>query len=523
MKKTMTFTFNKSNAYDDMFLAVSQEVARGRGIDILKALLKSDYFKKSKLDYDNLIDEQQKLQQAYQTFIKILSKRSSSKGEELKLLDEAPTILDGLIKVLDKSNNLENSSLSLSTLLNEKIEEWNNNPQSKKRGDIITDSNAMTALNTFGDKYQKFKNNFLKHQETVNATNEAIRGDKEYYQIFFRDVTGGRGTERQDRLIQIARTDFERFEKQNPDLFEMSLKVQKNKKTIEGKFNEYNLKRDLDPSKVYQALINTIGNNGKKIESIDLLDRIYAVANIDGKQQAISTRNIAKVLMSKDLTESAPELYNAQQGGMGPGRRLEMLFDPQIRNSIAQGFARGTIRHENQLLEFFKTGKGGFNDVDLISLKHQIQTENLYGGAGGDVIYRQGENIIGGQLKAKTGSGSPWNGAKVNAIFQNEAFFFDFATRIQTYFDNSNNNKPIEKQAQEIAEKLGWTAINRHDDTTEDEVINAAQSLLSSEEELPQSFMDHISATVINEAEDWFLSEFSSSGDDGGYELYTDF
>ena len=523
----MGFTFEFSGrgqqAYVDMFSSFIQEIARGRGIEIFSEFMKTDFYQKEKKDFDNLRDGQKKVQDAYQDFLETLY--DDIPKSEIKLLDRDSTILYDLIEVIDKSKSEEeDSSLDLSTLFNDRRKD--------KEASLLTDKQAE-KLNDFGNEYRQFKNTFLSHQDKVNSVNASLRGDKELYQIYFKEVSDTQGGQKTDKLIELSREDFESFEVSHPELFGLSL-IDKRKKTnkdgtketikLEGTASSYTPKIGIEPQDVYSALITT-QKNGKTIQTRDIMDDIYTVVNIDGKEKALSVRNVASVLFSEKLDNdpTVSHLYGKKQ--LGIGDRLEMLFNPTIQKGISEGLISGTIKDKQSLTEFFKTGRYGTEEsatVDLMKIKEDIKSENLYGGAGGDLIFkREGNNtVFGVQQKAKAGK-TPWNGLSVNALVKNEEFFFDLGKNIANLTGNKTKDN-IPAQAEAIVKHLGLNSLDGN--TTREKATDAMRKMLEGSIKVPDKVFKNFQDLVAQDVADWFLQPMPKNNEGNDmYEWIQDF
>lgn len=267
------------------------------------------------------------------------------------------------------------------------------------------------SMINFMERYWDLKQSFFSASSKFNERTEQIRGDKQYYGIFLEAAKNSQGEllnkNQTDRFMILSRQQFEQFEKENPDLFDIQISERFMKRSggmsrSEGTVRSFGLKSGISSQEIYQKMIATFGENGVS----DILDQVYATTNNGDK---LKYRNIFEQL--RGSTDESLQKFNAS-------RRLEMLFDSDFRNQIIAGSS------VKDAISFINTSKYG---------------ENIFGAATGDVNLQTQNGVIALQLKYKNDQFLPWN----NQGFQGMIDGINTFVNIGEKFLNGNEGRQL--------------------------------------------------------------------------------
>ena len=307
----------------------------------------------------------------------------------------------------------------------------------------------INAISQFIFKYQSLKDRILDTQELLGQTAEKIRGDKMSYGILLENANSQLKGKDAAKLLKLSREQFEQFERLNPDLFELAISrrhAEKGKEVSsqdnsqwegkEGTVSRLQLRKGISSSIVYERMKMIFGENFA--DGNDILDQIYAV---NSRNEAIKTRDVYNILFSNSLSK------NENFKNIGSGRKLEMLFDPEFRNTILD------------YMENNQTINGNFSKQNLVTQlinfdtsKYKNNAENIYGHATGDVnfITKNGPEAI--QLKFKNDF-QPWNGAGIQGAL-------DAINIIRTLYETMSNPNNIQngQLSNAFMDQLGITS-----------------------------------------------------------------
>lgn len=320
--------------------------------------------------------------------------------KELEQGDIVSRISDLISAISTKQHNLEENEFGID------IREFFNTFFPNLNTNLYQNDDQISAISQFIFKYQSLKDKILETQEILGKTTEKIRGDKLYYGILLERADPSQKGKDASKLLKLSREQFEKFERENTDLFEIALSRRKTKQGqedsewfgSEGQASKLQLRRGIKSSTIYERMKQTFGegfDQGK-----DILDQIYAV---NSRNEAVKTKDVYKILFSDSLKNSD----NFQ--GVSQGRKLEMLFDPKFQSVISDYIENNTINNLN----------GNFNRQNLVSKlkefdtsKYKNNAENIYAHATGDINFFINNQNEAWQLKYKN-EFQPWNGSGI--------------------------------------------------------------------------------------------------------------
>lgn len=387
----------------DMNTAIGRAVYQGNGEAIVNKF-NGKYKKKLEEYLKELINNRKELEDLFEDMRINMEKFALTAvgfAENFRSEDIISRIYD-VINYIDR-DNLDYKKINLAELLQ----------QTKVDSTFYNSKLKLESIQKFIDKYFDVRDKFLDVSEEVGASSQIIRNDTAYYGILLSNVYNKDLKTQQSHLLKITREQFEQFERQNLDLFELSVsRLQPEKGTEyydengnkrrwrwsgrEGRAQTYGLRKDVSAQQVYERMLNTFGQEA----NVDILDTIYAFNPTT--KQAIRTREVFNLLNDNTL-------INNKQGsnfdGLGGGRRLEILFDPKLRKEVSS-----MLQANNLTTTLTKKNLASFlnNSTQFDTSKYR-GSENVYGNATGDVNFNFGFGDEAWQLKFK-GASSPWHG-----------------------------------------------------------------------------------------------------------------